>query len=313
MPAVSVIIPTWNARDRLARCLQALDAQTNPAEQTLVVDNGSTDGTGQLVRIQYPWVHLVLLPENRGTAGGWNAGLRVATGAYIALLNNDAYPQPTWLEALVEALETRPDFAFAASRLLLADGSGRIDSVGDGFDPYFGGVMLGHGQLDGPAFDQPQEVFSATGAACLYRREVIEAVGGLDESLFMYSDDVDLGFRARLRGYRCLYVPDAVAYHERGASAGRNSPAQVRWIYRNGLTVYLKNMPWPLIRSAWPRVLRVWAGAVRHAPRRGAALRGVLEALWRLPVTLRKRRHIQRNRVVSVEQLSTVMTESTRL
>jgi GT2 family glycosyltransferase len=213
----------------------------------------------------------------------------------------------------LDALERQPAFTFAASRLLLADGSGRIDSAGDGFDPYFGGVMLGHGQPDGPEFDEPREVFSASGAACIYQRQVIEELGGLDESLFMYCDDVDLGFRARLRGYRCLYVPDAVVYHERGASFGRNSPRMVRFMYRNGLTVYLKNMPWPVISSVWPRLLRTWIGALRHAPHHGAALHGVLEAFLRLPDTLRKRRKIQRNRVVSVQQLRTVMTESTRL
>jgi GT2 family glycosyltransferase len=308
MDTVSVIVPTWNARDRLARCLEALNAQAHPVDQTIVVDNHSTDGTVQFVRRQFSSVHLVSLPQNRGTAGAWNAGLHVATGSYIAFLNNDAYPQPTWLEALVDALEAQPEFGFAASRLLLADGSGRIDSAGDGFDPRFGGVMLGHDQLDGPPFDQPREVFSASGAACIYRREVIEEVGGLDDSLFMYSDDVDLGFRARLRGYRCLYVPGAVVDHERGASAVRDSPAQVRLIYRNGLTVYLKNMPWPLMRPIWPQVLRAWAGAVRHAPHPGAAAWGVLEGLWRLPDTLRKRRHIQCHRVASLEQLRALMT-----
>jgi GT2 family glycosyltransferase len=123
----------------------------------------------------------------------------------------------------------------------------------------------------------------------------------------MYCDDVDLGFRARLRGYRCLYVPDAVVYHERGTSFGRNSPRMVRFMYRNGLTVYLKNMPWPVIRSVWPRLLRTWAGSLRHAPHHGAALRGVLEALWRLPDTLRKRREIQRTMTVSTERLRAAM------
>ena len=150
-------------------------------------------------------------------------------------------------------------------------------------------------------------MFSATGAASIYRREVFEATGGVDESLFFYSNDVDLGFRARLLGFRCLYVPDAIAHHDRSATLGRDSPAQLRLVYRNGLTVYLKNMPWPLLRPIWPRVLRTWAAMVRHAPHRGMALRGVLEALVRLPTTLMQRRRIQRARTVDLNQLRTVM------
>ncbi len=308
MPTVSVIIPTWNGREQLAHCLAALHAQTQPPIQTIVVDNASVDGTVEWIETHHPWVYLLPLPENRGTTGGWNAGLRVASGDYVALLNNDAYPSITWLEALVTALETQPEFSFAACRLLLADGSGRIDAAGDGFDLHFGGVMLGHKQLDGPVFDQLREVFSATGAAAIYRREVFESVGEFDESLFMYSDDVDLGFRAQLQGYRCLYVPDAIAYHERGGSIGDSSPAQVRFIYRNGLTVYLKNVPWPLMRSIWPQVLRTWAGMLWHAPHRRAALLGILEALYRLPDTLHKRHQIQSTRTVSLEQLLATMT-----
>lgn len=307
MSIVSVIIPTWNARERLVRCLEALCDQTRSPDQVIVVDNNSTDGTGEMIRNNYSWINLVSLSENRGTAGGWNAGLRVATGSYIVLLNNDTYPKPSWLGTLTGALESQSSFAFAVGHLLLADGSGRIDSAGDGFDPRFGGVMLGHGHLNGLTIHRMCEVFSATGAAAIYRREIFETVGEFDESLFMYSDDIDMGFRARLRGFRCIYVPDAVAYHEGSATLGRNSPTQVRLIYRNGLTVYLKNMPWPLIRPIWPGVLRAWLGALRHAPYPGAALRGVLEALWRLPDTLHKRRQIQRTRTVSLKQLRSAM------
>ena len=123
----------------------------------------------------------------------------------------------------------------------------------------------------------------------------------------MYSDDVDLGFRARLRGYRCLYVPDAVVYHERSGTIGRASSDQVRLIYRNALTVYLKNMPAPLMRQTGLHTLRLLLGMLHHAPHHGAALQGTLEALWRLPGTMRKRRQVQHTRTTSLEQLRAVM------
>ncbi|MCI0521547.1 MAG: glycosyltransferase, partial [Chloroflexi bacterium] len=205
------------------------------------------------------------------------------------------------------AIEAQPEFSFFACKLLLADGSGRIDSAGDGFDPRFGGVMLGHLAPDGPAFAQPREVFSATGAASAYRRAVFQAVGELDESLFIYGDDIDLGFRARLLGFRCLYTPGAVVHHERSAAYGRGSAAQMRLVYRNGFTVYIKNMPWAIFRSLWPQTLRRWAGAVRHAPHRRAALRGLAEALARLPETLRKRRAVQAQRIAPLDALRAAM------
>lgn len=307
MPTVSVIIVTWNARQMLARCLGSLQAQTLCADQIVVVDNHSSDDTLAFLQAQYPQVTLVALPQNRGVAGGLNAGIEAARGDYIALLNNDAFPTPTWLEALLHALQERPEFSIAACRLLKMDGSQRIDSAGDGFDLLMGGVMLGHDHDDGELFDHFREVFSATAGASLYRRQVLARTGGFDESLFMYGEDIDLGFRARLLGYRCLYVPHAIAYHAGGASIGAGSPEQIRLVYRNGLTVYFKNVPWELARPLWARLLRTWLGALRHAPHRAAALHGALEALLRLPATLRKRTAIQRTRKIHPEQLLPVM------
>ena len=309
MPTVSVIIPTWNARRRLELCLDLLEKQTRTVDQIVVVANGCRDDTVSFVERHFPHASLTSLPENRGTAGGTNAGIPLATMDYIVTLNDDAHPRPTWLEALVEALERWHLFSFAASRLLMADGSGRIDSAGDGFDPRLGGTMLGQGQPDGPAFAECCEVFSASGAAAIYERDIFRTVGLFDESLFMYGDDIDLGFRARLSGHRCLYVPDAIAYHERSVAWGHNSPAQIRMIYRNGITVYVKNMPWELVRPIMTEVVRSWLAAIYHAPHRGAALRGVTEALVRLPQTLRKRRAIQQSRRVDLQQLKRILCE----
>jgi len=307
MVRTTVIIPTWNQCARLQRCLETLTEQTLRADQIVVVDNNSSDDTRAMIRSHFGSVDLVELPENQGTAGGTNAGLTAATGDYLAILNNDAYPRPTWLEALVRTLEEHREFDFATSLLLQAENRDRIDTAGQGFDPRLWSVMLGHDQLYGEDFAVVREVFCADHAAAIYRREVFDAVGELDESLFMYSDDVDLGFRARLLGYRCLYVPDAVVYHERGGTIGRGSPTQIRLIYRNALTVYLKNMPGPIIRRMWPETIRTWLGAIRHAPHRGAAMCGILQALWRMPATLAGRRRIQSEVNVDLNSLRALM------
>jgi len=303
MPTVTVVIPTYNARDRLARCLSALQAQTRTPDEVLVVDNASNDGTAPFVCNHFPAATVLPQATNRGGPGGLNAGVERARGDMIAALDSDAYATPTWLEALLAALDGRPEFAIASSRLLSADGSDRIDSVGQGFAPHTGAVMIGNGQPNGPAFDQPREVFAASNAAALYRREVFERVGPLDESVFMYGGDMDFGFRARLLGYRCLYGPEAIVHHQGSATIGRNTPRQMRLMFRNGLAVYWKNTPWPIIRATWPQTARLLAGMLRHAPHRGSALQGVLDALWRLPETLRKRRIVQRTRTVEIDAL----------
>lgn len=308
MASVSVVIPTWNALPRLRRCLQCLASQTRRPEEVIVVDNASRDDTAKTMRGEYPWVAVVRLPRNLGTSGGVNAGVKAASGDFIVTLDSDAYPTPTWLEALQSALEEAPVFSFAACRLLLASDPRRIDSAGDAFDPLIGGIMRGHGEPDGPAFDNPCEVFTATGAASIYRRGVFEHVGLLDESLFIYSDDIDFGFRARLLGYRCVYVPDAIVHHDRSATFGRGSSAQMRLVYRNRVTVYLKNMPWGLIKPRLGGIVHTWAAALRHAPHRGAAFRGYCEAFLRMGATLRARRGIQRTRCVDLACLLEAMT-----
>lgn len=307
MPRVTVVIPTWNARKELGPCLDALLAQTRPAEQILVVDAASTDGTAGFVEANYPTVRVVRQAKNLGPPGGVNEGIRLAEGEYIATLDSDTCLTPKWIEAMVAALEANRSYGFAASRILRADGSGRIDCAGQGFDIRLGAVMLGCGEPDGPAFDSPREVFGVSHAAAMYTRETLEKVGEFDESLFMYSEEIDFAFRARMQGFRCVYVPDAVAYHGGTVARGSIPPQRVRYIYRNCLTVYLKDMPWPLMRQIWPRTLRLMLGMLHHAPHRGAAMKGVLEAFWRLPDTLRRRRKIQRSRTVGLDELRAAM------
>lgn len=305
MPTVTLIIPTWNGKEKCVRCLAKVAAMVTRPQQTILVDNASTDDTAHFIGQKFPWVEIISLPENRGTAGAHNAGLSRATGDFIVTLNNDAYVTPTWLHELLRALAENPEYSFAASRLLQANDPSRLDSAGDGYDGLMGGIMLGHGEQDGEEWSRPREVFSATGGAAIYHRAIFAAVGGFDESLFMYSDDIDLAFRARLQGFRCLYVPSAIALHEGGGTIGRLSARQIRLIYRNRITVHLKNMPGSLLRATWPRLLRRWLGAIRHAPHVAAATQGTSEALFRLPHTLHQRRAIQPTRCVTDEMVLT--------
>lgn len=309
-PACSVIVVNWNGRHHLDACLGALGRQSFTDFETLLVDNGSTDGSPELVRSAYPWVRLLPLPENRGFAGGNNEGIRRARGRYVALLNNDTEAEPDWLAELVAALERRGDIAFCASRVLLFDRRDTLDSAGDYFAD--NGVAGKRGHLE-PAsrYSEPEEVFGACAAAVLYRRSLLEDVGLLDEDFFLIFEDADLSFRARNAGHRCLYVPTARVYHKTNASIGTYSPTYVYYGQRNLELVYLQNMPLGLLLKYLPMHLFYDALALGFFARRGrlwAFLRAKAAVLGSLPAILRKRRLVQARRVLPAAELERLFT-----
>jgi GT2 family glycosyltransferase len=240
--SADVVIPTWNGAHLLGPCLDALAAQTLPPARILVVDNGSTDGSQALVESR-DGVEWIPLGDNRGFAAAANAGIAASTAPLVALLNNDAVPEPGWLEALVRGLDDQR-VSFAASRMLFADRD-EINAAGDSFDARGrGGYNRGIGQPDGPAFDEPRLVFGACAGAALYRRSLFDDVGVFDERFFLSWEDVDLDLRATLAGHRCLYVPDAVVRHRQGASSG---PERLALERRNKAWLALKGLPLPLL------------------------------------------------------------------
>jgi GT2 family glycosyltransferase len=192
-------------------------------------------------------IRVVFLPENRGFAGGCNAGILAARGRYIATLNNDAEPDPGWLAALVQGVESAPRVGMCASKILLHGDRRRIDKVGhliylDGLNHGRGSGEIDHGQ-----YDTPCEVLFPDGAAALYRREMLDEIGLFDETFFAYGDDADLGLRGRLAGWTCRYVPTAVVYHIHSATAGEFSALKAFLIERNRLFVAVKLFPLRLL------------------------------------------------------------------
>jgi GT2 family glycosyltransferase len=242
-PTVSVVIPNLNGRHLLGRCLERLREQTVTAVETIVVDNGSEDDSVAFVESHFPEAQVVALEANQGFAGGMNVGIERARGAYVAFLNNDAETDPSWLGELLASLERHPRAAAATSKLLLADKRNTIDGAGDELTPSFLPYPRGHGEPDRGQFDEEAEVFSPAGAASVWRRSALEDVGLFDERFFAYYEDVDLGFRARLKGYECWYAPKAVAYHHRGATAGANTEFTLFHPIRNRWFLILKNAP----------------------------------------------------------------------
>lgn len=307
------MIVNWNGRPLLDSCLRALRGQAFPQEDTeiLLVDNGSTDGSVAYVQAHYPEVKAIALPENRGFAGGANAGIQAARGPTIALLNNDAWPEPHWLEALVQALEAHPEVGFCASKILCADDPQVIDTAGDSFYTYGMGAKRGMGQRDGPQFSQEAHVFGACAGAALYRRALLEDLGGLDEDFFLYGEDVDLSFRAQLKGYHCLFVPEARAYHRVAATAGRGSDRVVYYNRRNMVYVLMKDLPTSLWLRHLASILFYWAGGDGFfvlSGHTGAILRARRDNLAMARRMMAKRKAIQATRRVSDATIESLLT-----
>ncbi len=304
-PEASIVIVSWNGRQYLEPCLNAVAAQQGVAAETILVDNGSTDGTSAFVRERFPWVRVVALDENRGFAGGNNAGVRQARGRFVVLLNNDTVPEAGWLAALLRGREAGGPNALASSLVVYMHDPRVIDSAGDGLLRWGGAFKRHHGARVESATTSG-EVFGVCGAACVIPRTVFDELGGFDEDFFASHEDVDLSYRARLLGYPCRYVADAVVRHHGSATLGRVSAFAVYHGQRNLEWTYFKNTPWSLLLRTLPGHLIYAAAALVHFARIGRLgpfLRAKWAALAGLPQLLRKRAQVQRTRRVGAEAI----------
>ncbi len=307
---LTVIIVNWNGREMLSKCLQALGKQVFRRFSVIVADNGSTDGSVEWVRQEYPQVEVIALSQNLGFSAANNIALKKVRTPYAALLNNDAFPHPLWAEKMIAAMEANPEAGFAASKLLFADHPEAIDRAGDSYTLAGAGLLRGRGN-SAAGYGKAEWVFGACAAAALYRTQMLQHIGLFDEDFFLLYEDVDLSFRAQLRGYKCLYVPEAVVFHKGSGSIGHDSPVSVYYAHRNLEWVYLQNMPSLLLLKTLPyhvfyNILAllyfVFAGRLRdYLKAKRDAFRGVRKALS-------KRRIIQHQRCVNdcyVRQLLT--------
>lgn len=305
-PKVTVVIPNWNTQRWLPGCLDSLRAQHYRDFRIILVDNGSTDNSIALVQQHYPEVEIVSFPENRGFAGAVNAGIWQANSEYIALLNVDTIPQPDWLANLVQAIETSPpEVGGLASKMLSMSNPEVIDDAGDTFSWYGSARKRGWRQ---PATDYTQEieVFSGCAGAALYRRSFLAEVGGFDETFGSYLEDIDLGLRGRLRGYRFLFVPTAQILHQ-SHGAGLARSRYVFLMTRNRLSLLLKNIPTELLLKHSYTLLfgQFYFFLVYKKPFHSLA--GTLAFLFRLPWVLRQRSVVQQCRRISNQAIEAML------
>jgi GT2 family glycosyltransferase len=311
-----VVVPNWNGERFLSSCLGSLREQSFKDFETVLVDNGSADGSVPFVDRNFPEVQVLSLGENKGFSAAVNAGIRVSRAEYVALLNNDTETDPGWLEGLVQAAQAHPEAGTFASKLVDFDDRRVLDGAGDALRRSGLPYRLGHGELDRGQYDEAGFVFSACAAAALYKRDMLDDVGVFDEDFFAYCEDGDLSFRAQLAGYRCLYVPNAVVYHVGSASSGgKRSPLAVRLGTRNGLCLLVKNLPTPLVPGFLPFVAVGQLSRLVIAASTSTLkdhLEGLAGALRLLPRMLRKRWEIQKRRQVPVGYIRRLLKESSR-
>lgn len=265
-----MIIPTLAADKRLLECVRALESQTRRDFEVIVVDNS---GRG-LAKVNQTAgnARVIENARNLGFGEAINLGIRASQAPYIASLNDDAAPVPGWLEALVKAMEARPDVGMCASQVRLF-GEDRLDSAGMLVCRDASSKQRGHGRMP-EDFPVMEEALLPSGSAALYRRAMLEETGGFDASFFLYCEDTDLGLRARWAGWKCLYVPQAVVEHHYSHSAGRASPLKAYYVERNRLYVLVKNFPLRMLLAApWVSLARYLWHAWYILQGRGAAAR----------------------------------------
>lgn len=310
---ISVVIPNWNGAHHLRVCLTALRRQTLPPFEVILVDNASHDESRRLVAEEFPEVRLLPLPANRRFAGACNVGIRAANPAAeaIALLNNDTEADTGWLEHVARCFAAHPDAGFVASKLRLFDRRDHLHSAGDFYSVRGVPGNRGVWQRDEGQFDV-EYVFGACGAAAVYRRRMLDAIGLLDERFEFSCEDVDLSWRAQLAGYRCAFAHEAIVYHKVSATGG----GVINSYYdgRNFIWLLAKDVPAEVIRANLGPILReqftigwsalkAWRGAAARQ-----RLKGQLAGVLGIPRMLRARRQVQKMRVLDAAQLAQLLS-----
>lgn len=302
---VSVIILTWNGRAYLKDCLDFLAVQTFRDFETILVDNGSRDGTADYVRGEFSWVRLLVLPENVGFAEGNNQGLAVAQGDYIVALNNDTKVAPDFLEELVTVADNDSRIGMVAAKMRNFYKPELIDAVGLKISVNGLGYNIGVGETDCGQYDAIP-VFGPCGGAALYRRRMVEEIGFFDAEFFAYYEDFDLAWRARLAGWQCELAPKSLVWHIQSATGGEGSAFKTYHTHRNKWFVIIKNWPLAVLVRFLPLLLLTDGAALLLAALRGKilpAVRARAAVFLAIRMLLRKRHTVMSSRAVSNKQV----------
>ncbi len=251
VPKVSTIVLNWRSKDTIEDCLDSLLDQSHAPHEILLIDNGSSDGSLEILRRKYHGrIRILENANNLGFAGGVNQGIRASESEYVALLNADAVAAPDWIAELVKGLQADERAGMATSKIYFAGEEKVLDNTGNNIYRDACAKPRGRLEKDAGQYDARQNVGYASGCAVLYRRAMLDEVGLFDERMFAYGEDMDLALRGRLAGYGCVFVPTAVVYHGLSGSLGPLSALKLYYVERNRLWTVLKCFPWPYLCAA---------------------------------------------------------------
>jgi len=312
MNRVAIVVPNWNGADLLRTCIDSLLAQTYRNMSIIIVENGSIDSSLEILKNYDNKITVLTQDHNLGFAGGVNVGIKYALEEkfeYIGLFNNDARAEKDWVQNLVKVLDQEKRVGIVTSKILI-DTTGKLDSTGDWFTTTGMPFPRGRGEVDKKQYDKDTLVFGASGGASLYKSDLFKDIGTFDEDFFAYYEDVDISFRAQLKGWLVKYEPNAVVYHKLSATSNKLGYFAIKQSAKNFWFLFIKNVPRPLFFKYLPHALyrytRMFAARLIKGGF-GAFFSGFIQAILLMPKKFTERRVIQKERTVSIEYLDSII------
>ena len=307
-PAVSVIVPNWNGMSFVGMCLDSLAQLKFKNFEVIVVDNGSMDGSREMIQEKYPWVKLLKNPHNMGFAIACNQGIKASNAEYVVLLNNDIEVTADWLTELYEGMERHPECGMGTTKMMFLDNRDVFYNTGDLFHSWSAGGGRGQGEKDNGQYDQEDYVFGACAGAGIYRKELFQQIGLFDEDFFIFAEDVDLNMRSQLQGFKAVYLPKSKVYHIGTATVGLYSDRYVYLCKRNDILVFIKNYS---LKMYFKYLFSIWKHQftdIKYFTYRGQGqvlLKSKWDALKLLPKMIYRRFQIQRTRTIADSEIET--------
>ena len=309
---ISIVIPNYNGMEHLGVCYDSLRKQTYRDFEIILVDNNSKDDSVEFTEKNYPDIKVLKVNYNSGFAKAVNGGIKISTGEYILLLNNDTECKDDFLTEMISGFKDK-DTGSVACKMLNFYKRDNIDDAGDFIKLQGSPYARGHGEQDMGQFDREKFIFGACAGAAIYRKDIFNKIGYFDEDFFAYYEDVDMSFRMQIAGYKCYYNPKAVCYHKRGATTKTMTGFETMLCEKNLVALRLKNYPLMMLLKCFPyfvivRLKRYYKFLTEHSSSLFfSAVKGYCKGLLEIPKSLRKRKYIQKSRTVSREYLESIL------
>jgi GT2 family glycosyltransferase len=317
MPKISLVVLNWNGKQHLEPCFNSINEQTYKDFETLLVDNGSNDGSVELVKEKFPWVKIISLPKNIGFPCGNNEGIKRTNGEYVLTLNNDTKLDKDTLKNLMEVAEKNPKVGMFSLKMVFFYEPNLINSTGTLVYKDGSAINRGMKKEDEGQFEQVEEILGPCAGAALYKKEMLEDIKHgedeyFDKHFWIYLEDTDLSLRAQLNGWKAMYVPNSIIHHVHSATMIAKSPMKLYLSERNRIWYTIKAFPLPLLlKTPYHTVKRYLKIAKnlkkstegKNSYKKSEFIKALIKAwavgLIFIPRAIKKRRIVQKNKKIT--------------